>query len=44
MGYSKVVLLLTLLVWSSMSALIYIPGVKIDPTLLYQVQVACDRL
>jgi hypothetical protein len=44
MGYSKVALLLALLVWSGMPALIYIPGVKVDPIMLYQVQVACDRL
>lgn len=44
MGYSKVALLLALLVCSAMPALIYIPGVKLDPLMLYQVQVACDRL
>lgn len=44
MGYSKVALLLALLLCSAMPALIYIPGVQLDPLMLYQVQVACDRL
>lgn len=38
------VLLLALLLWSAWPALIYIPGVQVDPLMLYQVQVACDRL
>lgn len=44
MTYSKLLTLLTLLIYVAAPALIYIPNVRIDPVLLYQVQVACDRL
>jgi hypothetical protein len=44
MRFSKWWVTLALLVWVSAPALIYIPGVQIDPVLIYQVQVSCDRL
>jgi hypothetical protein len=44
MTYSKLLALLALLIYVATPALIYIPNVRIDPILLYQVQVACDRL
>lgn len=44
MGYSKLLALLSLLVFTTAPALIYIPNVQIDPILIYQTQVACDRL
>ncbi len=37
-------LFLYLLLSAVNPALIYIPNVSIDPILIYQVQVACDRL
>jgi hypothetical protein len=44
MGYSKILAFFALLLWVASPALIYIPNVQIDPILLYQVQVSCDRL
>lgn len=44
MRFSNWVVALALLVWVTAPALIYIPNVEIDPILIYQVQVACDRL
>ena len=42
---SVTTLLLTLLlVWGSSSAMIYIPGVPVNPLTLYQLQVACNIL
>ena len=44
MAYSKTMPILALLIYLTTSALIYIPNVKIDPNLLYYVQVSCNRL
>lgn len=44
MRYSKLLALILFLITISTSALIYIPNVQIDPILIYQTQVACDRL
>jgi hypothetical protein len=44
MRYSKIAIFLVILLCGVNSALIYIPNVPIDPILIYQVQVACDRL
>jgi hypothetical protein len=44
MTYSKLLALLALLMYLATPALIYIPNVQIDLVVLYQVQVACDRL
>jgi hypothetical protein len=44
MRYSKIAIFFVILICAVDSALIYIPGIPIDPILIYQVQVACDRL
>lgn len=43
MSFSKVITLLALVLLGH-SALIYIPNLQIDPILIYQTQVACNRL
>lgn len=43
MIFSKVITFLALILISH-TALIYIPNLQVDPLLIYQTQVACNRL
>ena len=40
----QTLLFVALLLVASQSAVIYFPGIPVNPILVYQLQVACDRL